>query len=189
MSKKLVEISKTDRITARIKVLEGFFGKSGNTLGLDAGLGNATVDGWTDNQIDKSNAVVEKFLRHYGIREEWWKTGEGEIFITRAEKGSDNKGNPLGEQARTLKLLQDALSEGSDYRVIPKTILDGEYRIFPKSEMEQRARELEAQLKQQEDIRRERIETLDAKNKLIKKLEEEIAELRASKSVAPQSAQ
>lgn len=185
MSKNLVEISKSAIISERMKVLEAFFKKSGNTLGKAAKIGNGTVPGWTDAQIEKPNAVVEKFLRHYNINPQWWKTGEGAVFITDEEKRSDNKGNP-----DLLQVLQSALAEGSDYRLIPKTILDGEYRIFPKSEIEQRMKELEARAKDLEDIRRERMETLDAKNKLIKKLEDEIAELRSQKPVAtPQRAQ
>lgn len=68
------------RIKARIKVLEASLGKSGNKLGREAGLGNATVDGWTDKQIDKPTLQVETFLRHYSINEDWWRTGEGEVF-------------------------------------------------------------------------------------------------------------
>ena len=120
MSKKDKNIlgnSTTMRIKARIKVLEASLGKSGNKLGREAGLGNATVDGWTDKQIDKPTLQVETFLRHYSINEDWWRTGEGEVFNekptyvdlpTRKEKDPD-------EHIRILIKNLDRMGELNEY--------------------------------------------------------------------------
>ena len=97
--------------------------------------------------------------------------------ITPVQNGSDNKEKTLGP-SESLRVIQEALEEGSEYRIVPKTILNGEYRIFPKSELDLRAQELE-------ERRRERQETIDAKNALIKALEDEIAELRSRISMSP----
>lgn len=77
------------RIKDRIAVLEEKLGKSGNLLGQDAGLGNGTVDAWSDKPIDYSTNMIEKFLTHHRINKEWWKTGKGEIFLTTPEKKGD----------------------------------------------------------------------------------------------------
>lgn len=181
-------MSNNAQIKARIKVLESHFpGKSGNQLGLDAGLGNATADGWTDNLIGKPSLAVEKFLTHYNIRKEWWKTGQGEVFIkkpTSVKNGAAVKENTLGEAKQMMEALFE-MERISDYRFVPKTVLDGEYRIMPKSELEQRTKELEQKAKEYEDLRLARLDTINALNKVIAVYEGEIADLRA-KLATPQ---
>ena len=80
------------------------------------------------------------------------------------------------------------LEKLSDYRFVPKTVLDGEYRIMPKSELEQRSKELEQKAKEYEDLRLARLDTINALNKVIQVYENEIAGLR-SQLAAPQKAQ
>ena len=148
-------MSNTAKIRARISVLEAKLGKPGNTLGKDAGLGNGTVDKWTDKQLEKSNATIEKFLSHYRINQEWWETGSGEIF---AIEGSKEKLKSPEE------IYRDLVENNSDYRLVPKTILDEEYRIILKSEIDSKEKML--------------WEVIGAKNLLIAQLEKEITELR-----------
>lgn len=89
-------------VIERIKILEAKSGKSGNTLGKEAGLANGTVDGWSDNQIEKPNLAVRQFLGHHNIREEWWKTGNGDIFNTPVQNRTDNKEKSLEETIEAL---------------------------------------------------------------------------------------
>jgi hypothetical protein len=118
-------MSNNPKIKARIKVLETILKKPGNTLGKEAGLGNGTVDGWTDSQLDKPNAVVEKFLRHYNIDPAWWKTGEGEIFITSVDKSTDYK-----EKAADPREIYRTIVEGkTEYVLIARTVLQDRYRL------------------------------------------------------------
>lgn len=79
-------MSDTDKISCRINVLADHLGKNGNTLGKDAGLGNATVDRWMDKDVTFRSALVDKFINHYNINRDWWKTGQGEIFKPEANK-------------------------------------------------------------------------------------------------------
>lgn len=164
---------------------------SRNKIEQMIGVDGTIYKAYDDDREPADSEIVRNLIGTLGIRQQWWdkdwESGSKDIFITHDENPPPIAGKPI--KGEPLKLLQDALAEGSDYRVIPKTILDGEYRIFPKSEIEQRTKELEARSKEQEDLRRERIETIDAKNKLIKRLEDEIAELRAGKPVTPQSTQ
>lgn len=113
-------MSKTVEIQLRIKFLEGKLKKSGNALGIEAGLGNATVDGWTDNQIEKPTLAVEKFLKHHNISPEWWRTGKGEAFLTPVKESADYK-----ENASTELTAYKTFFEGrTEYVLIPRTVMD-----------------------------------------------------------------
>lgn len=154
-------------------------------------LSNGQISKWVNKTVEWTTGKLEEFLDHYKVNRQWWKTGKGDILIKNSTDG-ENEATVAQKAPLTavdlLAVLQDVLAERSDYRIIPKTVLDGEYRLLPKSEIEQRAKELESRTKELEDIRRERIETMDAKNKLIKRLEDEVAELRSRNPITPQGA-
>lgn len=155
------------------------------------------VDGtiYKAHKADKypvDSELVRKLIGILGIRQEWWdkewESGSTDIFITPVQNQAAVAGNAMTAKD-LLVVLQDVLAERSDYRIIPKTVLDGEYRLLPLSEIEHRAKELESRTKELEDIREERKQTLEAKNKLIKRLEDEIAELRGMRNpITPQGA-
>lgn len=187
-SKNIFENSLEGTMGARIRDLLRHTGLSPSAFEEQYGLGNGTLKSWKDESTEKSTGTIRNFLSENQINKEWWKTGKGEIFNTSVQNQPAVKGNATPKDL--LIVLQDILAEQSDYRIIPKTVLDGEYRLLPKSEIEHRAKELESRLKELDDIREERRQTIEAKNKLIKRLEDEIAELRGARnSVAPQSAQ
>jgi hypothetical protein len=152
------------------------------------GSGRGAINDFYNRDEQPGRKTLKRILSLRGLNLEWWKTEKGPVFIagseenhTSVQNGSDNKENPLGD----TDLFQRVVRVGTtEYVVLPKTVLDGEYRISSSLDLEQRAKELDARTKEQEDLRRERIETIDAKNKLIKRLEDEIAYLRARKSVA-----
>jgi hypothetical protein len=122
-SKKDLGNSTDQRIKARITVLEGELGKSGNQLGLDAKLGNGTVDGWTDKQLDKSKPLVERFLNHHKINPEWWETGRGEVFLTSVPKPTGNKEKDVEEIYRNI------VEGNTEYILIPRSVLQEKYRL------------------------------------------------------------
>lgn len=66
---------------------------------------------------------------------------------------------------------RDLIEKNTEYRLIPKTILDEEYRIILKSEIELKEQMLK--------------NLLDSKNELISALKQEIAELRSAQRVVP----
>lgn len=102
-------MSKNIEIRKRISILEQNFKKSGNTLGKEAGLGNSTIDNWTDKHLDVSNIHVSKFLTFYRISETWWQTGEGEIFDT-----SDRK------QSQKMDVYKKIIEGDTEYLLIPR---------------------------------------------------------------------
>lgn len=156
------------------------------------GVDGTIYKAYNDDREPADSEIVRNLIGTLGIRQEWWdkdwESGSTDIFNTSVQKEPLVKGNATPKDLLTA--LQDILAEQSDYRIIPKTVLDGEYRLLPKSEIEHRAKELESRLKELEDIREERKQTIEAKNKLIKRLEDEVAELRGARNaIAPQSAQ
>lgn len=169
-------MSKNKQIIERIEALKRHFGKSGNILGKKAGLGNGTVDGWTDNLIENPTLQVEKFLQFYNINEEWWKTGKGEI--QKPTMRISGREETIKETQQIMSALFE-MEKLSDYRFVPKSVLDGEYRIMPKSELEQRTKELEQKAKEYDDLRSARLDTINALQKVIQVYESEIASLRA----------
>lgn len=187
-SKKILGKSTFDRIKARMAVLSQLTGKSGNQLGLAAGLGNATVNDWSDNHIENPTRAVEDFLKYHLINEVWWKTGEGEVFITQAQKPADNKEKMDKEVAQDLR---DLIEKNDRYRLIPTVILT-EYEILSKREQSQREQLLQQMLKQAQEISATKQVIIDSQDKLIadyeneiEVLENKIAELQKSSTPVP----
>jgi plasmid maintenance system antidote protein VapI len=123
--------------------------------------------------------IITKIHDRFGVRKGFFKDGKEPIIdINHASVQNEPAvaeiptGVNLDEQSR--RLLQIA-KKTTEYAFVPKTILEGEYRIELQSELE--------------DRRKERAETAELYKKLIKKLEDEIAELRAGKPVTSQSTQ
>jgi hypothetical protein len=101
-----------------------------------------------------------------GLSQDWWDTGKGSPFkenSTAAIKSSDNM--------KSTKL--DIEEANPDYFLVPKTMVQGEYRLELMSEIQERA-----------NLWRE---ALASKNELIKQLKEEITELRSVKRTAKQT--
>lgn len=83
--------------------------------------------------------------------------GDGEVM-------TDKSGAVEGLQHAPESVYRDLIEKNTEYRLIPKTILDEEYRIILKSEIELKEQMLK--------------NLLDAKNDLIEQLKQEISELR-----------
>lgn len=110
-------------IKDRIAVLEEKLGRSGNSLGIDAGLANGTVDTWDEKSIDFSTDKVEKFLNYHRINKDWWRSGEGEIFVPKAELVRTN-----GEVKETF--YKNLIEGNEEYSLIPRAVLK-DYKIVP----------------------------------------------------------
>lgn len=155
-------------------------------------MGNTLEKAYQENR-EMTQTSTEKFLRNMGISSEWWQHQKGPEFlsqkvenITPVYNEAAVKGNQITEAKEMMRALFD-LEKLSEYRFVPKTVLDGEYRIMPKSELDQRTKELEQKAKEYEDLRNARMDTINALQKVITVYENEIADLR-SKLTVPQNA-
>jgi hypothetical protein len=122
---------------------------------------------WSETFGDKIMDEVEK-------RET--KVSHETIKSTPVKKPNDNK-----EMADTHeipdapKIITDLVESKTEYRLVHKAILDGEYRIMLKSEIEK--------------VNQMALKALDAKDDYIKSLNDIIADLRAKVPAPPQQTQ
>jgi hypothetical protein len=172
-SKNIFEDSKEGTIGARIRVLLAETQLSVTKLEEKGGVGNGTLKTWKSNTLDFSSNVLKSFKEKLGINEAWWKSGEGEVFITPASKSTDSNQS----EKKAEDVYRDWLESKTDYLLIPKTVLSGEYRMMLNSEIESKEKML--------------WQVIEAKNYAIAQLEKEIAELRAGagkRAIHPQNA-
>lgn len=114
------------KIGARIEVLREKLGnktiaelEKGNLKGDDRLLGNGVISSWIDKPIEWTSDKLEKFLTHYNVNRTWWKTGEGEVFITPAQKPADNK-----EKMDNREDVYRTIVEGhTEYLLVPREVL------------------------------------------------------------------
>lgn len=132
--------------------------KLAEVSGLDSTLEKA----YKENR-EMREGKTDEFLQKLGITKKWWDTGEEPMFNIDPEKIA------LPEVQESV--YRDLIEKNTEYRLIPKTILDEEYRIILKSEIDLNQQMLK--------------DLLDAKNELIKELKQEIAVLRSTQRVAP----
>jgi hypothetical protein len=151
-------------IGERITVLELELKKSIRQMEQESGLGNGTLSSWKEKVVEYSTDKVEKFLQYYSINRQWWRTGEGEI-LDKKSKEADKELEPHIKES----VYRDLVEGNSDYRLIPKVVLDGEYRIMPKKELEKYERQFD-KIDERTKL------ALDAKNDLIKIKDEIIKE-------------
>lgn len=135
-------MSKKDTIIERLAILEEKTGKSANTLGKEAGLGNGTVDRWKDNQLADPNLHAKQFLKHHNINPKWWETGKGEVFLTSVQERSDNTGKQWLDFSPE-DVYRKIIEGGTEYLLVPKTAFEGHYRFVPIEQIQSQTRELE----------------------------------------------
>lgn len=172
-------MSKTAKIGDRIKVLKVELGnKSDRELemgGLPGGkwlISNGLLSKWENESVEYTTNKLEEFLNHYNVNRQWWKTGEGEVLN---KNGTSVQIEPAvtGKQGRVPEdIYRDLVEANSEYRLVPKVILEGKYVMV-----------LENQIGKTEEAL---WETIRAKNDLIKDLKDEIAMYRASRRASTQ---
>jgi hypothetical protein len=128
-------------------------------LGDDANMRSTLEKAYKDNR-EMTDRKTENFLQNLGINKRWWETGEGEIFQEDIETDMHPNDRVPEEVYRNL------VETNTEYMLVPKTILNEEYRILLSSEIEHRKKLLE--------------EVIESKNNLIEQLKNEIKELRQS---------
>jgi hypothetical protein len=115
-----------------------------------------------DGRFQKDN--LEKFLRTFHVNRAWLLNGEGEQYYMEVK---------ADESEVPITIYRDLVEAKSEYRLIPKTILQEEYRIMLKSEIDQRQQMYK--------------EVIEAKNILIETLKDEIKSLRTGSLRAKQA--
>lgn len=138
------------------------------SLGVDGTFYKA----YNENREPREKLVLE-FLRKFHVKESWWKSpvGDqyGDVFEkngTYVETRSDNREKTADE------IYRDLVESNTEYRLVPKSVLNEEYRIMLKSAIDT-----------MDDMRAEIIASqkvvIEAKNETIQQLKREIASLES----------
>lgn len=130
-------------------------------LGEEVEMKSTLEKAYKENR-EMTDRKTEFFLQKLGINRKWWYSGDGEIFL--------NDTNETEQQSINETIIEsvykDLIEANTPYRLVPKTILDEEYRIVLKSEIDSKEKLL--------------YEVIESKNNLIAQLKNEIRELRES---------
>lgn len=127
-------MSETPKISERIKVLKDKLPFKSNRALEKGGLpndeyviSNGLLAIWEKNNVEWMSNDLDRFLNHYNVNREWWKTGEGSVFNTSVQKPSNNNGNGM----TTKETFYSDLIEGNEeYSLIPRAVLK-DYKIVP----------------------------------------------------------
>lgn len=122
-------------------------------LGAIMGITRVQMTGWEGKESVKlTKQELEALAGALGV-----KTND----LTNVSRETSEP-DSISKDSETI--YRDLIEKNTEYRLIPKTILDEEYRIILKSEIELKEQMLK--------------DLLDAKNDLIKELKQEIADLK-----------
>jgi hypothetical protein len=144
-SRKIFENSSEGTIGRRIKELLSELDVSVTDLEEMGGIGNATLKSWKDKPLGFSSNTLSAFKLKLRIREEWWKTGEGEKFITPVQEAGNNKEN-RGEVYRNI------VEGNTEYLLIPRSVFADKYRLVAVEKIDQEKEELREKNKQIRDL-------------------------------------
>lgn len=126
-------------------------------------LGSTLQKAYEDNREMKTPST-EKFLENLRINRKWWESGEGQIFSEDEKTTSVDSDTKTEDEIKILEFYQNLFEAKTEYIVIPKKMVQEDYRVVLKSEMDSKERLL--------------YEVIEAKNGLIEALKNEIVDLR-----------
>lgn len=97
--------------------------------------------------------IVKKIKEVLGVNDAWWDSGEEPIYKKNIDSILVND-NPeeVNSDKSPESIYRDLVEANSDYRLVPKTILDGEYRVVPISSLNTQDRLLNQLTKENERL-------------------------------------
>lgn len=125
------------------------------------GVGVGSVSKFLTKGESPTLGTIKTIQDAIGINPDWLESGKGDIYL---EKRTDVENTSNLTPADEEHVYHDLVESKTEYRLVHKTILNEEYRIMLKSEIEERASLMR--------------QALEAKNELIEQLKKEITDLR-----------
>jgi phage repressor protein C with HTH and peptisase S24 domain len=86
----MLEKQKYTVIEGRIEALKAKLGRSVKILEQESDLSNGSIDKWEDRHLENPTKNISKFLKHYAINPEWWRTGKGDIILGNSTSVKDS---------------------------------------------------------------------------------------------------
>jgi hypothetical protein len=133
-SKNILEKFKRGTIGHNIGLLMQKTGKSYSQVESEGGLSNGALKKWMEKKLDFSTLHLETFLVRHKLDPARWKAEEVEFIEgnhTSVDKKEDIKEN-------REDVYRNLVEENSEYKLVPSTLLNGEYRILLNREIEAR---------------------------------------------------
>jgi len=94
------------------------------------GASRSSLNEFYKSDEEPGRKTLNRLKNLKGLNWDWYTTGIGEPFL---------KDGELPVNINPESIYRDLVEANSDYRLVPKTILDEEYRIVLKSELDDRA--------------------------------------------------
>lgn len=162
-------------VARNYRIIREFRSKSQDDVSRETTISKQNVSLWENLKGNPGKGFIDelsKYLRvptdlfyRDGLTKEYLENHFSDDNITDMPKL--NGGN---ENLRSAEeMYRDLVERNTEYRIVPKTILDGEYRIMLESELTDRKKLYD--------------EAIASKNKLILQLEKEIDDLRSGRVV------
>lgn len=154
-----------------IKRIKDLRNKTSADLERDLGISKQKQHNWESGLNEPRKEILKRLAEYFTIPKELLLKEN----LTDADITGSNQEN-MGEHRVAEDIYRDLVEANTEYRLVPKTVLDGEYRMMLKSEIDSKEKML--------------WQVIESKNYAIAQLEREISELRSGQraGVHPQKA-
>lgn len=156
-----------------------------NKLGINtpSGLENylkvsvGSISKYYRKNEEPGSGILKKIQTGLSVSDIWWTSGKGDIFVGDPQNQTNNSMDDH-HKGDSIRILREVLEEGTDYRIIPKTVLEGEYRIMPKKELDKYEKQFDKIDERTQVALKAKDEVIAMKDDLIKAKESEILRLQ-----------
>jgi hypothetical protein len=114
----------------KIDKVQAVSGLSPTAMEEKCHLGKGTISKNYTSNTEMSASSTKIFLRGMEIREEWWKTGEGDILIKKPTQVQQSELSNDQIQDLKGKFWLEFMERNEEYSAIPKAVLK-DYKIVP----------------------------------------------------------
>jgi hypothetical protein len=135
------------------------------SLGVDGTFYKA----YNENREPRKELLAE-FLRKFHVKESWWKSPKGSNEAAVFEENPTSDSKSTGSKETPDGLFQEILEGNSEYVVIPRTALQGNYRLIAIEILEADIKQKESNIRESERSQSIIDRLLDANEKLIAKI-------------------
>ncbi len=141
------------------------------------GVGTISKKKGTSNKLFQVN--VEKFLRRFRVERAWWDRGELPMLTDTVENIRANE--PEVEYKSDMnEVYKTVVAGGTEYLLIPKSILNDEYRIIPVEKIKNEALQIEKERESNNAHAKEHAVAIEALSLAIQTISQQFSNLKGS---------
>jgi transcriptional regulator with XRE-family HTH domain len=162
-------------IARNFRIIREFRGKTTAEVVKDTGISKQNISAWEKENNNPGHKFLDQLSKYFDVPRSFFYKENLTVEDLKAHFSMEKHTPAIKNNEQPLnpdEIYRDLVEANSDYRLVPKTILDGEYRMILKSEIDSKTRLLEETLAAKNEL-------LADKNKLIAQLNAEINSLRS----------